>query len=47
MIKYQSGIIFFTTSRATDFDTTLSSKVYITLKYENLVLNQCLLISAQ
>jgi hypothetical protein len=44
MIEYQSGIIFLTTNRITDFDKALFSRVHITIKYEPLVPNQRLFI---
>jgi hypothetical protein len=44
MIEYQSGIIFLTTNRITDFDKALFSRVHITLKYEPLVPKQRLFI---
>jgi hypothetical protein len=44
MIEYQSGIIFLTTNRITDFDKALFSRVHITIKYEPLVPKQRLFI---
>ena len=44
MIEYQSGIIFLTTNRITDFDKALFSRVHITLKYEPLVPRQRIFI---
>ena len=40
MIEYQSGIIFLTTNRITDFDTALFSRVHITLRFEPLLPSQ-------
>ena len=40
MIEYQSGIIFLTTNRITDFDKALFSRVHITLRFEPLLSSQ-------
>lgn len=41
MLEYQSGIIFLTTNRVSDFDTALFSRVHITLKFEQLSEDHC------
>ena len=41
MLEYQSGIIFLTTNRLSDFDTALFSRVHITLKFEQLSAESC------
>jgi SpoVK/Ycf46/Vps4 family AAA+-type ATPase len=41
MLEYQSGIIFLTTNRVSDFDTALFSRVHVTLKFEQLSVQQC------
>lgn len=44
MLEYQSGIIFLTTNRVSDFDTALFSRVHITLKFEQLSAEHCTFI---
>ncbi|KAL1610702.1 hypothetical protein SLS60_002372 [Paraconiothyrium brasiliense] len=44
MLEYQSGIIFLTTNRVSDFDTALFSRVHVTLKFEQLSVQHCLFI---
>lgn len=41
MLEYQSGIIFLTTNRVSDFDTALFSRVHVTLKFEQLSVEHC------
>jgi SpoVK/Ycf46/Vps4 family AAA+-type ATPase len=41
MLEYQSGIIFLTTNRVSDFDTALFSRVHITLAFEALTSTHC------
>jgi hypothetical protein len=41
MLEYQSGIIFLTTNRVSDFDSALFSRVHITLKFEALTSSHC------
>ncbi|CZR59474.1 uncharacterized protein PAC_09366 [Phialocephala subalpina] len=40
MLEYQSGIIFLTTNRITDFDKALFSRVHVTLQFEQLLPSQ-------
>ncbi|KAJ4299338.1 hypothetical protein N0V90_004583 [Kalmusia sp. IMI 367209] len=44
MLEYQSGIIFLTTNRVSDFDTALFSRVHITLAFSQLSPAHCLFI---
>jgi SpoVK/Ycf46/Vps4 family AAA+-type ATPase len=41
MLEYQSGIVFLTTNRLSDFDTALFSRVHVTLKFEQLSAESC------
>lgn len=44
MLEYQSGIIFLTTNRVSDFDSALFSRVHITLAFQQLSPAHCLFI---
>jgi hypothetical protein len=41
MLEYQSGIIFLTTNRLSDFDTALFSRVHFSIKFEQLPPAHC------
>lgn len=41
MLEYQSGIIFLTTNRVSDFDKALFSRIHVTLKFEQLTSSHC------